>query len=103
MLYIVLTEEQARIVAEAGGPIEVRDPQNQPLASLTPFTPDDPKASARFRTNGDKVVPNAEPITAPAVNPEEGPSDVMELPWSKARSKIRAAAREYSEQTHADY
>jgi hypothetical protein len=36
MSHITLTEEQARIVAQSPGPIEVRDPHGKLLASLPP-------------------------------------------------------------------
>src|SRR6267378_1282152 len=105
MPHIVLTEEQTRVVVGAGGVVEVRDPHNQPVASLTPFSPEDLEASARCKANGGKQAPTAEPITTrpSEVNPEEAAGELMELPWSKARHKIRAAARAYSEQTHVDY
>ena len=37
MPQIVLTEEQARTLAEAQGPVEVLDPQGRPVASLRRF------------------------------------------------------------------
>lgn len=45
MPHIVLTEEQARVVSEAEGVIEVRDPRGQPLASLMVFCPDRSQAA----------------------------------------------------------
>ena len=90
---------------EAGGIVEVRDSHNQPVASLTPLSPGDLEASAHFRENGGKQAPDAGPVPTQSseVHPEEVAGELMELPWSKTRHKIRAAAREYSEQTHADY
>jgi hypothetical protein len=44
------------------------------------------------------IVDAGEPPPCPA---EEEPT--LEYSWSRARRKIRAAARAYSEQTHADY
>ena len=63
MPHIILTEEQTRVVVEADGTVEVRDPYNQPLASLTPLSPENLKASARFKENGGKQASNAEPMT----------------------------------------
>ena len=37
MPHIVLTEEQARVLAEAQGPVEVHDPQGRAVASLQLF------------------------------------------------------------------
>ena len=34
---------------------------------------------------------------------EETAEQTLELRWTKARSRIRAAAKRYSEETHADY
>lgn len=36
MVHIVLTEDQARLVSEAGAPVEVRDPQGKWLGRLDP-------------------------------------------------------------------
>jgi hypothetical protein len=39
MPHIVLTEEQARVVREAKGIVDVRDEQGKPLASMRVLTP----------------------------------------------------------------
>jgi len=49
MPHIVLTEEQARILAEAGGPIDVRDAQGNPVASLTLLSAEDLEEIERLR------------------------------------------------------
>jgi hypothetical protein len=36
---IVLTEEQARILSESGGPVEARDPHGQALGLFKPYEP----------------------------------------------------------------
>jgi hypothetical protein len=57
MPHIVLTEEQARILAEANGAVDVRGPDGQPVASLSLFTPQDIEALERHRRNRDKREP----------------------------------------------
>jgi len=44
------------------------------------------------------ITDNAEPLQEP-----EAAEQLLEFQWSKTRRKIRAAAKAYSEQTHADY
>jgi hypothetical protein len=44
----------------------------------------------------------AQSATAGNGESPEAMAAVLELRWSKARHRIRAAAKEYSEQTHAD-
>jgi hypothetical protein len=41
MPYIVLTEEQARVVAQAAEPVDVRDEQGRTVARLIPLDPAD--------------------------------------------------------------
>jgi hypothetical protein len=106
MPHIILTEEQARVVVEADGAVEVRDRDNRLLASLTPLSADQLGAENRTRRNGGHRAPDAEQTpTSPLVtpHPEDATSPALELLWSKARRKIRAATTAYSEQTHADY
>ena len=49
MRRIVLTEEQARILAEAGGPVDVVDTQGRPVASMRLLTAADLEAIERFK------------------------------------------------------
>jgi hypothetical protein len=49
MPHIVLTEEQAAILSQAKGPVEVRDTEGRPLASITVLTPEDREAIERHR------------------------------------------------------
>ena len=49
MPYIVLTEEQARIVSEAKQHVEVRDPQGRPVASFMPLSPEEAALVAEAR------------------------------------------------------
>jgi len=49
MPQIVLTEEQARIVAEASGAVEVHDTNGQILAFLQPLDPHEVEAIFRLR------------------------------------------------------
>ena len=51
MPQIVLTEEQARTLAEAQGPVEVLDPQGRPVASLRRFDAHDVEAIERYKRN----------------------------------------------------
>src|SRR5437588_6833140 len=46
---IILTEEQARVVAGASGTVEVRDPHGQLLAFLQPLHPKEVEAILRVR------------------------------------------------------
>jgi hypothetical protein len=41
MPHIVLTEEQLRVLREANGPVDVRDAEGRPVASLSILTPQD--------------------------------------------------------------
>ncbi len=55
MPHIVLTEEQMRIITEADGPVDVRGPQGQPVASMSLLTPEDLEAIERHRrTRGER-------------------------------------------------
>jgi hypothetical protein len=106
MAHIILTEQQVRVVVEAGGAVEVRDAENRLFASLTPLCPEELKPGPRALRNGGQPAPDAVPASTlpPMKVSPNAPSDAsLELRWSKSRQKIRAAAREYSEQTHADY
>src|SRR5262249_35775278 len=49
MSHIVLTEEQARIIELARGPLEARDPQGRPIAHVMPLGPEDVEMIARSR------------------------------------------------------
>lgn len=63
MPHIVLTEEQARILAQAQGPVAVRDPQGRTLASVTPFDPGEVEAIERSKqalAAGGPGIPSAE-------------------------------------------
>lgn len=59
MKHIVLTSEQAQVLGQAGGPVEVRDEQGRTVAHLTPLSPADLETIERFRgtrpTNGPRV------------------------------------------------
>ena len=57
MSHIVLTEEQAQILARATGPVEVRDSQGRPLAQCLPLDPDEVAAILRFRQRGSSAEP----------------------------------------------
>jgi hypothetical protein len=57
MPQIVLTEEQARTLAEAQGPVEVLDPQGKPVASLQRFDAHDIEAIERYKRNRGKPRP----------------------------------------------
>jgi hypothetical protein len=61
MKHIVLTSEQARVVLQAGGPLEVRDEQGRTVAHLSPLLPHDIEAieqSKRTRGVGGPRVPS---------------------------------------------
>jgi hypothetical protein len=63
MKHIVLTSEQARVLSEAGSPVEVRDADGRTVAHLTPLDPADVEAIERFRrtrTVGEPRVPSAQ-------------------------------------------
>jgi hypothetical protein len=49
MAHIILTEEQARIVAQAQQGVEVRDPQGRPVAFLHPLTAEEAIVVAEAR------------------------------------------------------
>lgn len=49
MPHIILTEEQSRILAEAGGPVDVRDAQGNPVASLNLLSPEDLEVIERLK------------------------------------------------------
>src|SRR6266699_5489468 len=102
MPHIVLNEEQTRVVVEADGTVEVRDPHNQPLASLTPLSPEDREADARFRHNGGKQAPNAEPIptlSSASVTPEEDVVatfyDPVTFNWDENEFEVNKAVEDY--------
>ena len=52
--HIVLTEEQLRVLAEAKGPVEVRDGQGRTLATVTPFDPGDVEVIERWKRRRDQ-------------------------------------------------
>jgi hypothetical protein len=53
MAEIILTEEQARILQQAGAPLSVRNPQGQLVATLKPLDPQEVEAVERWkRTRG---------------------------------------------------
>jgi hypothetical protein len=52
MPQIVLTEEQLRIVNEAGGAVDVVDGRGQPIASMRVLDAHELEAIERFRRNG---------------------------------------------------
>ena len=49
MRHIVLTEDQARVLREAGDTVEVRDEQGRTVAHLTPLSPADIEAIERSK------------------------------------------------------
>jgi hypothetical protein len=49
MPYIVLTEDQARIIQQAGGPVELRDSQGRPIACGTALPREDAEMITRSR------------------------------------------------------
>lgn len=102
MSHIVLTEEQAQVIAEASGLVEVRDPQGQPFAYLTVLSPGGSESTAR---NGGASSPDAEPFVPPSAETplREETEPYLEFCWSTSRSKVRNAVKEFTEQTHADY
>ncbi len=59
MAHIVLTEEQARIVADAQHGIEVRDPQGRSVAFFTPLLPEEAalvaEARRRLQAGGPRI------------------------------------------------
>jgi hypothetical protein len=57
MAQIVLTEEQARVLAKAEGPVEVRDSQGRALGSATPLRPADVEAIRQSKL----ALPSREP------------------------------------------
>jgi hypothetical protein len=63
MPHIVLTEEQARILEQAGGPVDVRDAEGRSVGSVLPLSPEDREAIARSRASqaaGGPGVPSAQ-------------------------------------------
>jgi hypothetical protein len=54
---IILTEEQARIIAGARGPVEVRGPQGELFASIELLDPGDIEAIERYKRNRSKRQP----------------------------------------------
>jgi len=98
MSHIVLTEQQARVVAAAGGVVEVHDSEGRPFASLRLLCPDNVEEAAR---NGGAQAGDAPP---PSAATEQVPVELaLKFCWSKGRQTIRAAVKEFVEQTHADY
>lgn len=62
MPYIILTQEQAQSLAGVKGPVDVRDPQGRPVASLRILDADDLEAIERHRRNRGKpksLIPSA--------------------------------------------
>ena len=57
MPHIILTAEQAQVIAEAQGPVEVRDPQGRLFASFTLLDAADVEAVERFKRTRDKREP----------------------------------------------
>jgi hypothetical protein len=60
MSHITLTEEQARVLAQAQGPVDVRDAQGRPLGSATPLRPGDIEAIRQSKSAlaaGEPTVP----------------------------------------------
>jgi hypothetical protein len=55
--HITLTEEQARVLAEAGEAVEVRDPSGRVVSFLSRFDPGDVEAILRHRRRKDANVP----------------------------------------------
>jgi hypothetical protein len=53
MAHLVLTPDQARVVAEAKDNVEVRDPDGRTLALLTVLEPADAQVVARYRQTRD--------------------------------------------------
>jgi hypothetical protein len=47
--------------------------------------------------------PSASASQTPEIPEQSTEEPVLDYPWSRSRSKIRAAAKAYSEETHADY
>ena len=63
MPHIVLTEEQARVLADASGPVEVRDAEGRILACFTPLTAEEMEVIARLQKrprSTERGVPSAE-------------------------------------------
>ena len=63
MSHIMLTDEQARILAQTQGPVAVRDQQGRTFATLTPLDPADVAAIARSKqvlAAGEPGVPSAD-------------------------------------------
>lgn len=61
MSQIVLTEEQARILSQAQGPIALQDPQGRTIATVTRFDPDEVIAIERSKAalaSGEPGVPS---------------------------------------------
>jgi hypothetical protein len=56
MPQIVLTEEQARMIAETSGQLDVVDPQGRPVASMRVFDAHDLEALERYKRNKGKQV-----------------------------------------------
>jgi hypothetical protein len=55
MPHVVLTPEQLRVVREANGPVDVRDQDGRPVASMRLLTPEDLQAIDHYlRTRGQK-------------------------------------------------
>jgi hypothetical protein len=57
MPHIVLTPEQSRVLAEAGGTVEVRDAQGQVVSYLKRFTPDELEAILRHSARKGSTTP----------------------------------------------
>jgi|SRR5262245_18097893 len=59
MPHIILTEEQARVLAESPQGVEVQNPQGQALAFLKPFSPEDAvliaEAKRRLASPGPRI------------------------------------------------
>jgi hypothetical protein len=63
MPYIILTDEQARVIEEASGPVDLRNSQGQPIASATPLSAEDRemiRMAKEARAKGGRRIPSAE-------------------------------------------
>lgn len=57
MPWIILTEQQLQVIATAESPLEVLGPGNEPLGSLTVFSPEEREAIARFKRRSGARLP----------------------------------------------
>ncbi len=59
MPHIVLTEEQMRIITEAGGPVDVRDAEGRPVASMQLLTAEEIELIERWKRKRDSGSPQS--------------------------------------------